>query len=385
MRMCLGAPLAAILVGLLGVVQSASASHFGAAGYDGCARSRAAMPSPASRPVSSSAHLLQAGLRHGPGEALAHLLPDGAGNRHEAGLQDLLPRRVQDLLQELSPRPATKTSPGSLPDGRSPRPAGKDCEYTVCKPCYKTCYKEVCETVCKPVLRDLLQGVPLHDLQEGAGVLREGSLLHRLQAGVRSRTATSPATRSASTICEQHCRECCETVCKPVCETCYKDVCCDDLQAGLRDLHTRRSAARPTRNCVETCYKDVCKTICKPVCTTKTVAEEVRRMGDRAVLRPGHEPPALRARVRRVLLRSLHLPDAPEARPLEALLGAVPRRDPLPQGLARAHRLRDGALHDLREGMHPREGAVHGLQEGAAHGRQEGSVHRHAGWCRKPR
>ena len=35
MRMRLGAPLAAVLVGLLGLVQSASASHFGAAGYDG--------------------------------------------------------------------------------------------------------------------------------------------------------------------------------------------------------------------------------------------------------------------------------------------------------------------------------------------------------------
>ena len=36
MRMRLGAPLAVLLVGLIGAVQNASASHFGADCYDGC-------------------------------------------------------------------------------------------------------------------------------------------------------------------------------------------------------------------------------------------------------------------------------------------------------------------------------------------------------------
>ena len=53
MRMRLGAPLTAILVGLLGAVQGARASHFGADCYDGCGRSPAATPSPASRPASN--------------------------------------------------------------------------------------------------------------------------------------------------------------------------------------------------------------------------------------------------------------------------------------------------------------------------------------------
>src|SRR6185295_785747 len=44
---------------------------------------------------------LQAGPRHAARQAVEYLLSDGPRNRHEAGDQNLLPRRSQDLLQEV--------------------------------------------------------------------------------------------------------------------------------------------------------------------------------------------------------------------------------------------------------------------------------------------
>src|ERR1700730_7440929 len=76
-------------------------------------------------------HLLQAGVRHMPGEAVAHVLPNRPGNRDEAGLQDLLSRRVQDLLQAVLPN--------MLQDLRA--------------------------DLLQALLPDLLERVPLHDLQ----------------------------------------------------------------------------------------------------------------------------------------------------------------------------------------------------------------------------
>ena len=118
MRMRLGAPLLVAVAGLLGAVQPAAASHCGAAVRE---LSAAVLRRPVllQRLPAAVQDLLQAGVRHRPGEAVAHLLPDRPGNRHEAGLQDLLPRRVQDLLQDRATRPATR--PVS-------RPAASECE-----------------------------------------------------------------------------------------------------------------------------------------------------------------------------------------------------------------------------------------------------------------
>src|SRR5262249_25569801 len=47
--------------------------------------------------VDPASDVLQAGLRHGYGEAVGHLLSDRTGDGHEEGVPNLLPQRVQDL------------------------------------------------------------------------------------------------------------------------------------------------------------------------------------------------------------------------------------------------------------------------------------------------
>ena len=61
---------------------------------------------------------------------------------------------------------------------------------------------------------------------------------------------------------------------------------------------------------------------------------------------------------------------------LDEVLREVPGPDLHPQGLAQPDRVRDGALHHLRQGVRVREGALHRLQEGALHRRQEGALYR---------
>ena len=285
MRMRLGAPLLAAVVGLLGAVQIR--------GRVALRRRQLRLLSAAvlRRPVllhqraSSSADLLQAGLRHRPGEAVAHLLPDRPGNRHEAGLQDLLPRRVQDLLQDLL-RNLLQDRPARRAASPATQTCYKECQYTVCKPCYKTLQGGLRDGL-QAVLRDLLQGVPLHRLQEGAA---------------------SAATRSAAT---PSASRCCETALpqgllppglQAGLRAALQGVLLHRLQAGLRDLLQgrllHRSASRSARCMLQGRLRDLlqglqrdllqgpaCKTVCKPVTTCKTVTKKCGECVHRAVLR----------------------------------------------------------------------------------------------------
>ena len=275
MRMRLGAPLTAILVGLLGAVQGASASHFGADCYDGCSRSRAATPSRASRPASSRCKTCYKLVWDNVMEKRWHTTYQTV---QETVMKQVCKTCYRDECKtcyRTCTRPATAPS-RSAASGRSPRPAGRT-RVNRLQAVLQDLLQGGLRDGLPAGVRDLLQGVPLHDLQAGAGVLREGSLLHRLPAGAGSHLPQGLRPGLQADLRAALPRVLRDASATPVCETCYKEVCCDDVQAGLRDLHKQVCCTTYT-NCVETCYKDVCKKVCKPVCTTKTVVEEVRRV-----------------------------------------------------------------------------------------------------------
>ena len=370
MRMRLGAPLLVAVVGLLGAVQTAAAAHCGAASYGCCPQPCCDAQCCFPRLPAAVQDLLQAGLRHRPGEALAHLLPDGPGDRHEAGLQDLLPRT--------SARPATRPCYADLLQGRA--------TYTVCKPCYKT----------------VLQG-SVRD-RSASRSTRPATRSATTPSARRCRSAArrSAATPSASRCCETHCHKACHQVCKSSLRAALQGVLLHGLQAGLRDLlqgrllhdlqagaarpATRTSAARPaTRDVRETCYKDVRQDGLQAGARPEDRQQEVRRVGaPRQYCVPGKTKHRLAADA----ATSAASTPAPARRThkkghWQRLHDAVPRRDLHPQGLEDPHGLRDGALHDLRQGdasarrcpytvckkvpLHRRqEGALHGLHDGAA-------------------
>ena len=209
------------------------------------------------------------------------LLRDRQRNGHEAGHPDLLPRRVQDLLQavkcteyrtvqETVCRPCVETVMKEVPytvckpvyEARMEkrcetvcRPVTetcyRDCTYTVCRKVQETCYKDCTYTVCRPRLRNALQDRALPDVQDG---LRDA--LPRVCEMV-CRPVTETRCR---TVCKTICRPVTETVMRSVCRTSYRD-CTETvmqtriahrLRDGLHDedghpRRCRRRAARPTR------------------------------------------------------------------------------------------------------------------------------------------
>ena len=242
----LATPLLVALAGLLGSAGTRP-RRTAARTATAVVRSRRATPSAASRPAAIMLDLLQAGLRHRAGEALAHLLPDRPGNRHEAGLQDLLPRRVQRPATRTATRRATRPSRRSAP-GRSHETCYKDCEYTFCKPCYKTGYKEVCETVCKPVCETCYKECHY-------------TVCKQVPECCEKESATPSASRCARSTATRHCHQVCKTICEQHC----REVLRDRLQAGLRDLlqgrllHRLQAGLRDLLQgrSATTCYRDV--------------------------------------------------------------------------------------------------------------------------------
>ena len=177
----LGAPLLAALVGLLGAVPDCSGRQLRLRQVRHAVRSRAATLSAALPACQHSAApaiswCTTPSWRNAGTPAIRR-----SRNRLQAGLQDLLPRRMPDLLQDRATRPATRpcrrrcaspatrpacrsattrsasraTRPpkGSLRDGaasRATRPAGRTSATRSARRSRESCYKEVCYTVCKP-------------------------------------------------------------------------------------------------------------------------------------------------------------------------------------------------------------------------------------------
>jgi len=198
MRTRLGAPLAALLVGLLGAFQCASAAHFGAADYDGCSQPCCDAQScfPACQQQVKTCYKLvwenetekRWHTTYKTGQETGRTTGCKTRYREECKTRD---RTGADTcyhtVQVCGQRPCVTA-------------CRKECEQTVCGPCVKTCEKEVCETVCKPV-------------------------------------------------CETCYKDVCCTVCKPVCETCYKDVCVTCYNTVQETCY---------KDCVKTVSRPVC-------------------------------------------------------------------------------------------------------------------------------
>ena len=326
--------------------------------------SRVATPNAASRVPAAVSDALQAGLRHRLGEAVAHLLPDGSGNRHEAGLQDLLPRRAEDLLQDrardllqdassdrlqaVSTRPARRTA--STPSAsratrpatrrsarrsasRSTRPATRNAATRSASRSARRCTKDMLLHRLQAGLRDALPQALPPGLQAGLRAALQGSLLHRLQAGLRDLLQGRLLHR---------------------------------LQAGLRDAAARTSARPATRLRRDLLQGPASRRSASRSAPCKTVHEEVRRVVRRAYCVPGKMQDAL---VRTATTAaSTPAPARPAASTSNwsrcSLQGAGP--DLLP---ARSAKERDvceqvPCTTYVKECV-CREGALHRLQEGA--------------------
>ena len=337
MRMRLGAPLLAALVGLLGAVQPAAAGDCGAAKYASCPEPCCdaqccfsscqqqcrtcyklvydtvlekrwhtcyqTVQETVMKPVCKTcyreecktcykhvqrnllqdrpADLHEAGLSDllegGPLHGLQALLPDG----HERGLPDLQQAGLRDLLEGM-PYTVCKKVPESC---------WKECCYTVCKPvyeqhCEKHCHqvqKKICEQHCKEVL--------LHRLQAGLGDLLQGLLLHRLQAGHRVHHE-GRVLHVLQGMCRDLLQGVHKTVCKPVttCKTvrkcgewvteqyCVPGKCCvkwEKIPADAARIRTPTASATKEAICRKMTCQCPPEVHCRKLWKEQTICEQV--------------------------------------------------------------------------------------------------------------
>ena len=288
MRVRLGAPLAAAVVGLFWAASPASAAFLGATKYANCSQPCCDAQCCYSSCAAAVPHPLQ-------------LVYDTVQEKRWHTCYQTVSETVMKPVCKTCYRTEQKTCYKTVKET-----CYRTEECQVQKPCYSTVMKECQTTECCPVMRNLLQGCYVHRLQ--AGVRDRHEVLHgdRVQAGLRN-ALRQALPQVCKQICECSMRECCETVCsrsakrsagkccqtvcRQVCETCMKDVCCTTY-----------------KDVCETCTKDVCKTVCEPCCTTKCVTKLHSGNGVRAILRAGQDHAQVGSQVQGVL-RPVHLPD----------------------------------------------------------------------------
>src|SRR5206468_888667 len=217
MRMRLGVPLLAALVGLLGAVQSARAGHCGATDYSNCNESCGK----AQCCFSSCQKQCRTCYK---------LVYDCCLEKRWHTCYNTVQETVMKPVCKTVYHAETKTCYKSVSETcyktvecvqSKPvyQTCYKECQYTVCKRIPETCYKEVCYTVCKPV--QTTKTVQKQVKENVCETYCKPGRCHTKLEWVAGECCFDPCT------CKTHhkCGHFCRNTCKEPDQTCTRNVC----------------------------------------------------------------------------------------------------------------------------------------------------------------
>ena len=252
MRMRLGMPLLAALVGLLGAVQTAKAGHCGATDYSCCSKDPCCQEQSCFTSCQKQCRSCYKLVYDCCLEKRWHTCYKTV---QETVMKPVC-KTVYHAETKTCYKPCYETCYKTVECVQNKpvyQTCYKDCQYTVCKKVQETCWKECTYTVCRPV---------------------------------QEQKCHTECYCVKKNVCEQHMREVCEVVCKPIRETHVREKCCQ-VRKCIEECHEREVCCTHYKTVQETQMKDCVKTVCKPVQTTKTVTKKVHENVCETYCKPG--------------------------------------------------------------------------------------------------
>ncbi|MCY2948287.1 MAG: hypothetical protein NTZ71_08945 [Planctomycetota bacterium] len=271
MKLRLGVPIVAALVGLLGFTPAASASHVGAGNFSSCCN-----PCDDAQGVFSSAwRLFKPRYQLVFDTVLEKRWHTTYQTVNETVLKDVKKTCYREETRTCY-KPCTETVCKTVQETVM-KPVYstnyRNCEFTITKPVTRTVCKEVEETKFKPVYETAYKECKYTTCKKvPVQCERECSYtVCKPVCEVENRTVCGQICKN---ICEDHVKECVSYVCKPVCETTMKE-CAYTVRKHVVEECMKEVRCTEWRTEVQHCEREVTRTVKKPVTEMRTISKLV--------------------------------------------------------------------------------------------------------------